>query len=363
MTLLLFILVLAVLIFVHELGHFIAAKRAGVRVDEFALGFPPRIFSWKRGETRYSLNLIPMGGYVKILGEDPWNEDTEINDLRRSLMHQTKWVQARVLAAGVFFNFLFAWLLISFSFVWGQPASVGEEKAYAVRDARITITNVLSSSPAEGAGLSAGDALLSLSSGGKTLVDNFSVANVQNFINESASPIQIAVLRGTERRTVTVSPQSGIVADRRAIGVAMDLIGTLKLPIHEALWRGLTTSVFLVGAVVKSFWDFFGGVFSGTGGFGEISGPVGIAGLIGASAHLGFSYFLSFVAVISINLAVLNLIPFPALDGGRLLFILIEAIKGSPISPKVARVLNTGGFAFLLLLMVLVTYHDIWKML
>ena len=375
MSILLFIIILATLILVHEFGHFIAAKRAGIRVDEFGIGFPPRIFSKKIGETVYSLNLFPIGGFVKIFGENPeevnaegreaslgHEELTNGADSKRSFLHKSKLIQAWVISAGIIFNLLFAWVLISAGFMAGLPYSA-EDKVYGARvvGATLTITQVVPKSPAESAGLKSGDKIVALYGGTDTL-ENPGVESTQKFI-ASHDEVTLAYLREKEIKTVVIYTQGGITPNRHAIGISMDKTGILKLPVGEALYAGVVTTASFAWLTATGLFDFFKNIFIGQANFSDVSGPIGIVGIVSDASALGFVYLLMLTALISINLAVINILPFPALDGGRLFFILIETIKGSPIKPVIANAVNGIGFILLILLMVVVTYQDIAKIL
>ena len=363
MSVLLFIVILALLILVHELGHFLAAKKAGVRVDEFGIGFPPRIFQKKIGETVYSINAFPVGGFVKIFGEDPNSETTIGVDAERSIARKPRLVQAWIISAGVIFNLLFAWFLISVGFMIGLPYSADSDSKYSSRieDPRLTITSVLPLSPAESAGLSGGDVITKITSG-KDLVNSPDVSAAQNFIG-SHEEVEITVLRGEEMKKVMVDGAEGFVNGRRAIGVSLDSVGTLKLPLHEAVVMGFTTTVFLTHAMTVGILEFFKNVFIGQGSLAGIAGPVGIVGIVHDASSLGFVHVLTLTAIISINLAIINLLPFPALDGGRLLFLGIEAIKRSPIKPSIVNTVNAIGFLVLIAFMVFVTFHDVVRLM
>jgi len=360
MSIIIFIIILATLVLVHELGHFIAAKRAGIRVDEFGIGFPPRLFSKQFGETRYSINLFPLGGFVKIFGEDPDKESLEGADSSRSLIKKPKYIQAWVMVAGIIFNLLFAWIVLSAGFVVGMPYSVDDSRYGAqVTDRALTITQVLPKSPAEAAGLKGGDQIIALEAG-KVLKKNPSVQETQDFI-ASHDALTLTYVRGTETKMTVVKGESGIVGSRRAIGVSLDVTGILRLPVLEAITTGLTTTISLTGETVIGLYSFFKNVFVGQANFSQISGPVGIVGVVRDASALGFVHLVSLVALISINLAVINLFPFPALDGGRLFFLLIETIKRSPIKSEIANIINGVGFILLIILMLVVTYHDVLR--
>lgn len=361
MSIIIFILMLAVLIFVHELGHFIVAKKFGIRVDEFAIGFPPKIWSFKRGETTYALNAIPFGGYVKIFGENPDEQSISGLDSGRSFVNASKWKQASVLVSGILFNILFAWILLSASFMSGLTTSVSESFASYAKDSRVIITMSQADSPARLAGLSGGETIISLESGSKKIQAS-SVAEIQNFIKESDGEITINYKRGSDLKTAKVTATQGIVKDKKAIGIAMDAVGTIKLPIHKAFIEGAILAKAVVKNVAIGLYYFVFDSFRGKADFSQVTGPIGIVGLVGEARTLGLAYLMSFAAFISINLAVINIVPFPALDGGRLLFVAIEAVRRKSLNPKFANLANGIGFALLIILMLAVTYKDVAKM-
>jgi regulator of sigma E protease len=361
MSVILFIIILAVLVFVHELGHFLIAKKAGVRVDEFAVGFPPKLFSFKKGETTYSINLIPFGGYVKIFGEDPNEESAKGPEASRSLVNKPKYIQVAVLIGGILFNILFAWLLISVSLMSGYKMPV-ESATYPVTNTKITILSVLPNSPAQKAGIVAGDEIISLKEGDGAIVTPQEVPDVQKFIVESKSKIQISYNHNGSIKTTEIEPSLGVSGDNRAIGISMSKVGEVHLPFYKAFWEGTKLTYSVVNETFFSLIDFFGKVFRGKADISQVSGPVGIAGLVGDASHFGFIYLLGFTAFISINLAVINFMPFPALDGGRIFFLLIEAIIRRPISPKILNFINALGFMFLIGLMLFVTFFDVVKL-
>ena len=361
MSVILFIIILAILVFVHELGHFLIAKGSGVRVDEFSVGFPPRLFSFKRGETLYSLNLIPFGGYVKIFGEDPDEETISGPDSSRSLVNKPKYIQGAVLLGGILFNIIFAWFLISISLMSGYKMPV-DTIGYNVENAKVTVVSVLENSPAKQAGFFAGDQILSMNEqwGNEVIPQNFE--DVQKFISESKSKIQISYERAGAQKSLEVEPILGIAGANKAIGIQMSKVGEVHLSFFKAFWEGTKLTYSVVNQTFFSLIEFFGKVFHGKADISQVSGPVGIAGLVGDASHFGFVYLLGFTAFISINLAVINFMPFPALDGGRIFFLIIETIIRRPISPKFLNFINATGFIMLLGLMLFVTYHDIVKL-
>ncbi len=362
MSIIIFIVILLILVVSHEFGHFIVAKKSGIRVDEFSFGFPPKIFGKKIGETTYNLNALPFGGYVKIFGENGIDETVNEEDKKRSFTSKPRYIQAAVLLAGVVMNFLVAWLLLSVGFMSGLPSSSSMiPKGENVGNQYLTVTSVIKDSPAEISGLKTGDKLLSLKTN-SDFVETHSAENVQSFVKKHGNEsIKVDYLRGKDYGELEITSKNnneGIPT----IGIAMDTIGILKLPVHKALWEGLKlTSDITLGTAV-GFYKLISQTLVGKGDMSSITGPIGIVGVVGDAAKFGFIYLLSFTALISVNLAVINLLPFPALDGGRLLFLLIEKIKGSRIKPEVSNIVNTVGFGILILLMVFVTYHDIVKL-
>lgn len=354
MTIVIFLIILAVLIFVHELGHFLVARACKIRVDAFAIGFGPKIISKKVGETTYGLNLIPFGGYVKIFGENPDDESINGPDKTRSFINKPKWQQILVLASGVLFNFIFAWMLIVLAFSSGVLASTESYPEYKdrMKDEHIVITFVNKGSPAEKAGLKAGDSLIS----------NSLIEIQDRIVNSKGNEIKIEYVRGGQKSDVLVKAEQGIINDKYAIGIAMDNVAILKLPIHKAIVESTRFTTHIISATFTGFTDLVSGIFRGTANLSQMTGPVGIVGLIGDAARLGFSYLIMFTAIISINLGVLNLVPFPALDGGRILFVMIEVIIRRSIKPIVANTVNAIGFGLLILLMAVITYKDIAKL-
>lgn len=367
MSIIIFILILSVLIIVHELGHFLVARKFGIRVDEFGVGFPPRakkLFTWKG--TPFTLNWLPFGGFVKIFGENPeadipspplGNHRGEGSERGSTDSFQSKnrGIQALVLVAGVVGNFVFAWFLFSLGFMAGLPAPA--DSSLPIENVHTVITTVLPSSPASIAGLKSGDAIVSINR--DDVNSEISPETISNFISELGNPIVFEVLRNGKISKKIVTPEEGIVDNRFAIGISMDLIGTVKLPPHKAIWYGLTTTSKLTAQTARAIGTFISQAVTGRANLSDVAGPVGIVGMVGDVRELGFVYLLTFTALISINLAIINLLPFPALDGGRLLFIIIEVISRREIPPRVFNAVNAVGFALLIFLMVLITIHDV----
>lgn len=368
MTILIFFIILAVLILAHELGHFLAAKKFGVKVEEFGLGFPPRLWSIKKGETLYSINWIPFGGFVKILGEtasEGDQKDIPAEDKGRSLTERSRLTQAIVLVAGVAFNILLAWLIFSFSLWIGMPTARGNAPVgQQLESAQLYIVEVIKDSPADRAGLSGGDIITNISAG-QEQIDTPTITEIQKFIAErGGEPINLEYVNPVEgKKDVQLVPESGLSDGKAAIGISMEEIGILKLPFFQSIWHGLKLALSVTWAIILALRDLFAGLFQGeTAILSSVTGPVGLVGVIDSSLTLGVSYLLNLVAVISLNLAVINLLPIPALDGGRILFLGIEAIRRRALSPKFVNAVNSAGFFLLLALMAVLTYRDIWRL-
>jgi len=364
MTILIFIFILAVLIFVHELGHFAVAKLSGVRVDEFALGFPPKVFSFKYGETTYALNIIPFGGYVKIFGENPDEESISGPDKGRSLIGKPRHIQAAVLVAGVACNLLLAWLLFTTAFIVGFPFSADHVKDFTYAEKTVVISGVFPDSPASGV-IVPGDTLMYVRnlSGDKITVRK--PEEMTSVIDRIAPrPVKLGILsKGQEEiAEVSIKPSQNIIEGKWALGIGFEEVAVIKAPWYKAIWLGLTTTAETTTGMFFGLADLAQRVWQGTSVSELVVGPVGIAGMVGDARSLGLVYLITFTAFISVNLAVLNILPFPALDGGRLAVIFIESIIRMPISPKITNALNLAGFALLIAFMLFVTWGDVMRL-
>lgn len=363
MSILIFLAVLFVLVLVHELGHFAVAKWTGMRVDEFGIGFPPKLFGIKKGETLYSINALPIGGFVKIYGEDSIVEG-EHTPGEGSFTSKSKWAQSAVLLAGVTMNILFAWLLVTIAFGIGVKSAVDE--ASAGPNASLTVTSVLPGSPAEEAKMGAGVVIKDASAGGDKL-SALTPSAFSAFVEAHAgTPITIAYVEGGELRATQISPKTNLIEgspERHAIGVALTQVDTVKRGVWGSMKAAFDYTVSgLVNITVGISMLLYDAVLF-KADFSQVAGPVGIVGLVGEASQYGVTALLMFTAFISLNLAVINVLPFPALDGGRFLFVIIEALKGSPITPRFVGTVNAVGFFILIALMVVVTWNDIARLI
>ena len=364
MSILIFIAVIVVLIVVHEFGHFIAAKLSGMRVDEFGLGFPPRaMILAKKGETLYTLNWLPFGGFVKIYGEDASLDKLEMPN---SFSSKTRLAQALVLVAGVAMNMLFAYALITGALIAGTPRALSDSEVATAKNVELAVANVLPGSPAAQAGLLQGDIILSAEDGHNILPQTTPSAFTK-FVSEGGSNKTITLfVRHSDGKEALLfaRPVEGLIASdpsRPAIGVEVATIGVVPLSLGSAIIEGISLTWGATVLTAQGLWHFFYGIFTLSADLSQVAGPVGIAGIVGSSSSQGIGYLLSIMAIISINLALIYLIPIPALDGGRLLFVIIESVIRRPIKQSIAHAVNAVGFIFLILLMLVVTANDIFR--
>ncbi len=363
MTILIFLAVLVVLILVHEWGHFITAKWTGMRVDEFGIGFPPKLFSWRKGETVYSINSLPIGGFVKILGEngDGDGEVLSVADQARTFSARPKWAQAIVLIAGVTMNVLLAWVVLVAILMMGTDVRVGSDVVSP--GTPLMILGAVPGSPAEDLPLKA--IILSAARGEEVLAVPTPESFREFVTNGNGAPITLTYRDGEVEETVTLTPARGVdptKPDVAILGIDTGYLENQRYAFGPAVVEGTKQTAYMLKAITVGLVTLLGNAIMGQADFSQVTGPVGIVDHVGQAAAFGFTSLLYFTAVISLNLAVINLLPVPALDGGRLVFVAIEAITKRPINPVWAGRLNLLGFAALMLLMVVVTYNDIIKL-
>ena len=360
MSIIIFIIILGILVFVHELGHFAFAKLFGIRVDEFGMGFPPRaVRLFKKGETEYTLNWIPFGGFVKIHGEDSLNADDP--DFHRSMMAKKWWQQVIVLVAGVTMNVILAGIIFSGLLMAGAPTLASQiEDPANLKNAQLTVLQVAEKSPAEIAGMKAGD-MITKAATQTSILTNPTPESFTKFIRDTKNgeTVTISLKRNNERLDISVMPTSGIVAERQAVGVSVDMVGIAPgLPFFKALGEGAKSTYYAVIGTFKAFGNLIAGKIS----LETISGPVGLTKMVGDAQKIGFSYVMMLTAIISINLAVINILPLPALDGGRIVFVFIETIIRRPLPKKFVEWANGIGFVLLILLMIGISVKDVIKL-
>lgn len=355
LTILIFLVILMALVLSHEFGHFLLARLGGVRVEEFGFGFPPRLFSVQKGETSYSFNLVPLGGFVKIKGE----EGEDPND-PESFSAKPFWLKIAILLAGVAFNIVLAYFLISGGYVLGTPISL--EDADQNPTALVVITAIQKDSPAARSGLEAGDTLIGISAGGEAATIS-KISEAQEFINaHRGQDVVVSIKRGGKELLMPASVRRETREGEGALGIQMSRIGIEKLGMFAALKKGASATYDTTIRTAYALGAFFKEIFAGRASFEEVSGPVGIVSIVGDFSRLGLIFLIQLTAFLSINLALINLIPFPGLDGGRALFLVIEKLRGRPISFAASRFIHAAGFAALILLMIVITYHDIARL-
>lgn len=349
LTALSFIFVLGILVFFHELGHFLVAKRAGIYVEKFSLGFPPNIFSRTIGETTYCIGIIPLGGYVKMLGENP--EEGHGND-PREFMAQSVGKRAAVIFAGPLMNYLLAiLLLIGIFYFGGRPVTDSD---------RILVGEVVADAPAEKAGLRPDDQIIAIDGYAVSTFDSLRV-RINAKVEES---LELTWLRGGDTMTANIVTRSeqlpnleGGLDTVGVIGFGEKIVGYENYGAWESIKRGFSTTHVIVYETVR----FVKRVVTGEVSSKLIGGPIFIAQQSGREAEKGASNLFFFMALLSVNLAVLNVLPIPILDGGQLVFLLAEKVKGSPLSVRARAIAQQVGLVFLLSLIVFVTYNDILR--
>lgn len=355
LTFILVILIVSLLVLVHEWGHFYSARKLKVKVEEFGFGFPPRVFSTVKNGIRYSFNLLPLGGFVKIFGEHGEGEGE-----RESFAARPIWQRFIILFAGVFMNLVLAWVFFSIGSGIGVPQVADD----ATRDVPVSIIAVLPDSPADQAGLKFGDQVIEMRRSSELSLRIESEEDVREFTDAyRGEEITLVVRRGEEVKEIKAVPRAHIPEGEGPLGIALGRLVVEKTPWYVAPFEGLRTLWRTVYLTLTGL----GGIlmdFATTGSTSAaVSGPVGIFAFAHDSRSLGVSFFLQFVGILSVNLAILNFLPIPALDGGRILFLLIEKIRGARISPAVENMVHTVGFVVLILLMLAVTYRDVARIL
>lgn len=355
MHIIVFILILALLVLVHEFGHFFAAKKNGVRVEEFGFGFPPRVFGIQRGETLYSINLLPIGGFVKLYGEEYQEMKIKLDPKLRdkAFVYKHPFRKILIIVAGVIGNFLLGWILISFLFTQGVPTPVN----------KVLIEKVLPSSPAFIAGLHENDSISKLSVNGKEYSINSSTDFTAFAKKFAGKEISVVVERNNKIFSYTLIPRITPPKGEGPLGIVITSFVEKKYPWYQAPFYGLVEASKITQKIaselVKTLFQFV--TFQKTNV--EVAGPVGIAQYTGQAIKFGKNAVLELIALLSLNLAIINILPFPALDGGRLVFVIYEWVTKRQVNRKVEQYTNLVGIIILLTLAALITLHDIMKLL
>jgi len=344
LTLLIAFFSLIVLMIIHEFGHFIIAKKFGVRIDEFGIGYPPRVLGKKIGETIYSVNLIPLGAFVKIYGEEGGVDDY------RSFAKLTIFKRILIVLGGVIAFWIAAAIIFSVAFGIGASVPIGDQDIVGVNKTSIVILEVRESSPAEIAGLKSGDEIINIDK----------VADFQKLVlDNGGKEITLAINRGGQNMDINLTPRVTYPDGQGPTGVVLERMANVieKYPWYQAPIQGTIYTGKITVEALKGIYGFFASLFQGKGvpDGAELAGPVGITIFLSQAASLGTGFFLYFIGSLSVLLAIFNLFPIPALDGGKLLFLIIEAIKKKPVSVKVEQSLTIVFFILLITMSIFIT--------
>lgn len=359
LTLIFIIVAISILILAHEWGHFFVSRKLGVGVEEFGFGFPPRLISRMRNGMRYSINLLPFGGFVKIFGERGEGEQDP-----RSFASRPAWHRIAILGAGVGMNLVLAWAMFSAGAAIGVPQAIDPDTSPdGTVGVPVSIIGVMPNSPAEHAGLKIGDQIHEIRTPELSLRIE-SEDDVRNFVDAyRGEEIVLVIKRGSNIQEVKTMPRKDAPDGEGALGIAMARLKIVRSPWYLVPIEGLHTLARSIIAILGGFAFIVKELVLGHTQSVPVSGPVGIYRYASETQQFGFAYFLQFVGILSVNLAILNALPIPALDGGRILFVILEKIRRRKVNPKLENTIHGVGFAVLVLLMVVVTYRDIMHVL
>ncbi|MBU4350829.1 site-2 protease family protein [Candidatus Parcubacteria bacterium] len=341
---------LIILISIHELGHFLTAKKFGVEVEEFGFGYPPRLFGRKFGNTLYSINLLPFGAFVRISEKDR-------ND-PNSFLAKPLWQRMLIIFNGAFSFWIVAIILFSIVFAIGAPTMI-EDSEMNIPDTKVLITSISANSPAASADLRAGDVIVSLVSETAEL-NGDQVGQIQDFIiANQGKEIILIIKRGDRIFNTTAIPRISPPAGEGSLGIGLARVGLKTQPVYLSVFEGFKATLNMTRVVITAYIDAIVNIFKKTPTGLQLSGPIGIVGLLSQGMRMGTSYFLQMIGLLSINVAIINLLPIPAFDGGKLMFLTIEAIRKKPIPQKIEEKVTTVFFVLLIIMMVFVTIKDI----
>jgi len=346
------------LIVLHELGHFVLAKKFGVKVEEFGVGLPPRIFGKKFGETLYSLNWLPIGAFVRLYGEEKQEPGAE------SFSGKPIWQRALIVGGGVISFWIIAVLVLTIMMGLGVPTPVSDTAGDdSLKNPQVQIIAIAPDSPAAAAGLKMGDAIKKLRWGGDTIKIN-RVSEVQEFMEgHRGEKVVIEFARGGQVRETEVVPRFIPPEGEGPLGVALSRVALKTYPWWEAPWRGIYATGMLTLNVILGWVYVFSNLFQGQPTGADVMGPVGIVTVFAQITQMGLVYFLQFVATISVYLALFNVLPIPAVDGGKLFFLALEAARKKPLPEKLEQSMTAAFFFLIIGLMLFVTFRDITRLL
>lgn len=367
-TIIVFIVIFSIIVLVHEWGHFAAARRVGIKVEEFGLGFPPRakkLWRDKKG-TLFSLNWIPIGGFVRMYGED--STDPKFADEKESFISKTKWQRTQVICAGVFMNFLLGVVLLTIVFTVGAEPFVLNKSDFErqvvlgniIAEDGILIHQVISGSRAEEAGFKSGDIIIRVNDQAINSSEDL-VAITQEFRGKTLS---YTLHRGREDVSMNVAiPDEGKIGIDIATVPVVKEVKKVRFPVHEAFVESVKESGRLAWATAVMFADVLKRIFSQFQISDNVAGPIGIAQMTHDVSQQGIIALMKFMALLSVSLATINILPLPALDGGRFLFIIVEFIRGKRANARWEAAVHGMGFILLMLLIAAITYKDILRLI
>lgn len=359
LTIIIAFLSLLFLIVSHELGHFLTAKKFGIKVEEFGIGYPPRIWGKKFGETLYSINWLPFGAFVKIYGHEQ-----RVPDDPRSFSSKPIWQRMLVILGGVISFWIIAIILMSIVMGLGVPTVINDDKTGSLVDPKVQIISISANSPANSAGLKVGDTILKAKTNDSESMLISKVWEIQDFINENRGKnIILTIKRGSDIFDISVMPRLSPPPNEGALGVALVRTALVSYPWYQAPIKGVSATWNLTVLTVDGWVSVLSNLFSGKGvpAGVEVRGIIGIFDLFIQAGGLGISYFLQFIAIISVSLALVNVLPIPALDGGWFVLLVVEAIRKKPLDEKIEQGISSFFFLLLIVLMIIITIKDITR--
>jgi len=362
---------LILLMVIHELGHFLLAKKFGVKVEEFGIGYPPKIFGKKFGETIYSLNLLPFGAFVRITGE------SEAINNPRSFSTKPFYQKALIILGGVVSFWIISFLIFTVIMVTGVPTQIDDNETGNFRNPKVQILAVAPNSPAKTAGIKIGDTILKTrnlkslpaiafgdsrwQAGEIRNIDK--IKDFQDFVSENkGQEIILTMQRGKTIFDLPIVPRQNPPENEGALGVALARTALTNYPWYIAPLKGVQVTFNFTKLALSGWITAITRLVKNQPTGVELMGPVGIFGLFVQAGQMGVTYFFQLVAIISIFVALMNILPIPSTDGGKLLFLIIEKIKGKPISQKITQNIEMAFFSLLIILLIVITIKDIGKL-
>ncbi|VVA43682.1 conserved membrane hypothetical protein [Candidatus Roizmanbacteria bacterium] len=350
MIIIIFLITLSILVLVHELGHFLMAKKMGVKVEEFGIGLPPKLFGIKKGETLYSVNLLPIGGFVKLFGEE-YGETTK-GDKNRTFVSKKPWQKTLIVIGGVIGNFLLGWVIFSYLVTQGIPVPTNN----------VIVEKITKNSPAAIAGLQEKDVIKKILFENNTIDLTSASTLIEETKKSAGKNIKLLVQREQRQLIINLVPRTNPPKGEGPLGIAITSYIEKKYPWYSAPYYGLIEAFNITSKIASELGKMLFNFVTFQKQNVDVAGPVGIANLAGQAVKFGGNAFLQFLALLSLNLAIMNILPFPALDGGRLVFVLYEGLTKKKPNKNFEKYTNLIGFIMLLSLAALITVNDVIKL-